>query len=219
MRRGLLAVAAAALLVFGGFVAAVGGAVRLLGGDRGTLAAEGRVSTPARVLVIPGRAIGGGGGDGRRVSVTLRDGTAGDVRLLLAPQVALRAWLRGVDHASVRDVRTDPLRLEVERRPGGPPRPAPTTFAAAERDRDGHLNLDWREKEKRAAVLVRRSGAPGITAEVRFTADAPGLARVALALLVAGGVLTLLGLLGGVAALVAGRIARVRPLPDAGGDP
>ncbi|HWH14115.1 MAG TPA: hypothetical protein VNT51_05165 [Miltoncostaeaceae bacterium] len=203
MRSALLAVLGTALLLFGGFVAALGVGVRVLGGDEGTVAASGVVETSAAALVLPVEVITADP-PGTRLGI---DVTAGEVPLLVAraPRAAVRSAVAGVEHEVARGLENRPLRLartRVDGTPGGRVR-TDGRWTATDRGTQRTLTLEWSVEERDEEVLVARlDGGAGFAVPVRLRADVPQLAQVATVAAMAGGLVALVGVLFALAGLL-----------------
>ncbi len=133
--------------------------------------------------------------------VLLRARGAGgrDVFIGVAPQAEVSAYLAGVEHSTLVDLRgTGGVRTPVyQDSSGGAPRSLPTQarFWTASASGPGAQQLVWAPRSGNwAMVLMNADGSRNVAADVSIGATVPVLGGVMVGLLVAGGLLMLIGL-------------------------
>lgn len=134
---------------------------------------------------------------GRGAGLAVRATATGDrapsrsaLFLGVARESDLAAWLRGIGHDQVRDVSVAPFSVSYLRQPGdltSAPAPTGQRFWAAATSGAGGQVLSWQVSEGRWAIVVANAdGTSGVDARVRVAARVPGLAGLAIGLVVAG---------------------------------
>lgn len=138
----------------------------------------------------------------------------------VARESDLAAWLRGIGHDQVRDVSVAPFSVSYLRQPGdltSAPAPTGQRFWAAATSGAGGQVLSWQVSEGRWAIVVANAdGTPGVDARVRVAAKVPGLAGLAIGLVVAGVAALAVGALLIVHAARSRGRAGSPPVPDSG---
>lgn len=122
-----------------------------------------------------------------------------DVFIGVAPQAQVSAYLAGVEHATLVDLRgTGGGRTPVyQDSSGGAPRSLPTQarFWTASASGPGAQQLVWTPRSGNwAMVLMNADGSRNVAADVSIGATVPVLGGVMVGLLIAGGLLMLIGL-------------------------
>jgi hypothetical protein len=127
-----------------------------------------------------------------RVRAEAADG--GDVFLGLGPTADVRAYLDGVEHDVVRDLRYDPFRARYRHVDGASPRapPGDETFWTEQATGPGEQTITWDlEQGDWSLVLMNADGSAGVAADVSAGAEAPFLVWLAIGLIVLGVLLLL----------------------------
>jgi hypothetical protein len=192
----LSALLAVVLLLAGGGLLWAVDAKTDSGGYFGT--ATHRYATPTRALATEDIDLGNVPGD----LGELRIRPQGDVFVGVARRADVDAYLAGVAHDEVTDVEFDPFRLDSRRRAGTrvPAAPASRDFWVA--SETGGKPLTWKARKGHWSVVVMNAdGSPGVDVGAKVEVKVPFLHRLALGLLLGGGVLALLG--GGLLAIAA----------------
>ena len=179
-----------------------------------------RLTTTTRALTSEGLAIGAADGAGIawatdaapvRVRVRAASADGRPIFVGIARERSVDAYLRGVAHEEVTDVRGFPFSTETVRRPGRstPAAPARQRFWAASATGRGTQTAEWKVGEGRWAVVVMNAdGRAGVATDLSVGASAGWLLWLGLGLLAAG----LLSTAGGGTAIWAG--LRERPDDD-----
>ena len=210
------------LVILGSIVAllaagllAAGGA--LLWADRTQRDDDGFLTTPTGLFESDSYAITSEGIDLFEADTggdwVLTEGILGDVRLTveatsdvfvgIGETADVDAYLDGVAHDQVRDLKFDPFRARYRRFSGGPPPgpPGDQTFWAASASGSGEQTATWEaEAGEWTIVLMNADASQGVSADLSAGAEANFLLWLALGLLLAG----LLVLAAGVLLIVLG---------------
>jgi hypothetical protein len=139
---------------------------------------------------------------GRLARLRVRARAERDVFIGVGPREAVDEYLAGVAHDELTDLDVDPFevryrRLEGERRPA-----APTSQRFWVASATGGRALEWPVRKGRWSVVVMNVDAsPGVSVAATVAVKVPFLHHLGLGLMIAGGVLALLG--GGLLALTA----------------
>jgi hypothetical protein len=191
----LLALVAAALIVAGGFL--LWADLTQRGSDGWLTSSFHRFDTPTRALTAEELDLGdlpaARAPDLGDVRVRARAAGGGPVFVGIAPQARVDAYLRGVAHAEVTDVRGHGYDVTV--RPGGrvPVAPADARIWSAAASGPGTQTARWSPSGgKWAIVVMNAGGGRGVHADVQVGARAPWLLAVALGVLGAGALIGLL---------------------------
>jgi hypothetical protein len=123
-------------------------------------------------------------------AANLRIRPEGDVFVGVARRADVQAYLAGVDHTDVADVDFYPFRVRYQHRAGAhvPAPPAGQDFWVA--TGTGGKPLQWRVREGRwSIVAMNADGSPGVHFGARIQAKIPVLHRLAVLMLIAGGLL------------------------------
>ena len=136
----------------------------------------------------------------------------------IGPSDKVAAYLAGVKHDVLEDISTSPFRATYVPVTGGAPssRPAAQTFwAATSTGTDEQQVLTWATQPGDwSVVMMNADGSEQVDAAISVGATVPILHRIAVGLLIGGGVLFLIGLGLVIAAVVSyGRQPKVRPQP------
>ncbi len=106
-------------------------------------------------------------------------------------------YLNGVGHDELTDIDASPFQATYRSRPGGAPasNPAEQSFWVASDTGTGPRTLTWDVADGNWTVLIMNAdGSPGIDVDISAGAELPIIRPIAIVALVAGGVLTLLGI-------------------------
>jgi hypothetical protein len=136
----------------------------------------------------------------------------------MGPAADVRRYLAGVAHDQLVDIRFRPFRYQVTRVPGpGPPDPpAEQRFWAASASGTGDQTLAFTGRAgDYQLVVMNLDGAAPVGVQARFELRVPVLRRVAVGLLVAGGVLLVAGVLLLVRGVRTGTTVGAAPMPPA----
>ena len=115
----------------------------------------------------------------------------------IGPSGDVAKYLAGVGHTEIADLDVDPFKVSYVPRPGGPPTadPAVQTFWVASDTGTGPRTLAWDVADGNWSVVVMNAdGSPGVDADVTVGAELPIIQPIAIAALVVGGVLLMLGI-------------------------
>jgi hypothetical protein len=190
----LIALLAAALLLAGGVGLWADSTQR--DGDGWLSSPWHRFETPTRALTAEGLRLGDvdGGPDSwvddlGDIRVRARQSDGGPVFVGLAPEARVDAYLRGVAHTEVDDVRPGGYR-GIERAGARVP-DAPTSVGWSASDAgSGERTARWDPESGRWAIVVMNADAgPGVSVDVQVGARAGWLLPLSLGLLLAGGLL------------------------------
>ena len=132
----------------------------------------------------------------------------------IGPQAEVDAFLSGVAHAELTDVRFEPFRAEYREIPGDDPArvPGDEDFWAASASGPGTQELRWEFQEGVWSIVVMNADAtPGVAVDLQAGAQFPFLGPLALWLLISGLVLLVIG----VPLLVLGAVGLGRHGPPA----
>ena len=199
------------LVVLGSLAALLGAGLLAAGGallwaDQTQRDDDGYLSTPTERFDVSSYAIVSEPidlveADTEGVDWLLSDDVLGDVRLQAAdgdlflgigPTSEVEAYLSGVEHHKLTDVKYDPFRARYEAVAGDAPTAPPEEqdFWAATASGSGEQTLRWDpESGNWSLVVMNADAAPGIGADLRVGAEANFLTWLAIGLLVAGGIL------------------------------
>jgi hypothetical protein len=155
-----------------------------------------RLDTATRALTAEGLRLGDlrGGPDGwvedlGAIRVRARRSDGGPVFVGIAPEADVDAYLRGVAHTEVEEVRAHGYRGTVRAGSRVPPAPATVTWSASASGA-GERTARWNPETGRwALVVMNADGRPGVSVDVQIGARAGWLLPLSLALLLAGGLL------------------------------
>jgi hypothetical protein len=123
-------------------------------------------------------------------------GEGDEVFIGIARASDVAAYLDGVLHAEVDDVRVDPFRLDYDVRPGGPPAspPGDEDFWVASASGSGEQTLRWEvESGSWAVVLMNADASRGVEVEASIALRIPALIWVGIGMLIAAVVLLIAG--------------------------
>lgn len=123
-------------------------------------------------------------------------GEGDEVFIGIARAGDVAAYLDGVLHAEVDDVRLNPFRLDYDVSPGGPPAslPGEQAFWAASASGAGQQTLQWKAESGRWAVVVMNADATrGVEVEASIAVRIPVLIWVGIGMLIAAVVLLAAG--------------------------
>jgi hypothetical protein len=166
-----------------------------------------RLTTPTRALTSERLRIGHVDGPGSawaadaapvRVRVRAASADGRPIFVGIGPERAVDAYLRGVAHDEVTDVRSDPFSTEFVRRNGAvrPAPPARQGFWAAAATGPGTQTAEWKVGDGRwTAVVMNADGRPGLATDMSVGAKLGWLIWVGVGL-AALGVLALAGAAG-----------------------
>jgi hypothetical protein len=161
-----------------------------------------RYATPTRALATQDLDVGDAVfGSHRLASINVRPDK--DVFIGVADRDKVDAYLAGVEHDEISDVDFDPFKLSYERRTGShaPAAPASQDFWVA--SATGGKPLSWQVRKGHwSVVMMNADGSPGVDAGAKVEVKVPFLRKLAVGLLIGGGVF---GLLGGALLTVAAR--------------
>lgn len=224
VKRVVLIIISAVLIVGGGVIAIAGGAIVAVFGSDSTLASGSHaVSTQTTALVAPIDNISDTNGAASTVgSPTLRlsvRGATNPVFIGVGPATAVDGYLAGAAVDTVTDLDVTPYRLRTSTRDGTarPAAPGDQTFWVASSSGASDASLRWKIRDGNyRLVLMNADAAPGVAVDGRVALRVPHLFPIGLGILIAGAVI----LLGG--ALVLGLALRRRrggvpPTPQPGG--
>jgi len=155
-----------------------------------------RLQTPTRALTAEGLRLGDlrGGPDGwvedlGSIRVRARRTDRGPVFVGLAPEARVDAYLRGVAHTEVDEVRASGYRGSVRTGSRAPAPPSSTGWSASAAGQ-GTQTARWDPEAGRWAIVVMNAdGRPGVSVDVQVGARAGWLLPLSVGLLIAGGLL------------------------------
>jgi hypothetical protein len=191
------------ILLLGGLVTAVaGGALMALFGSSSTLSSgQGRVATSTNGLVTAMDDIKGTSGFASTVDQpTLRvsvNGAGREVFIGIGPAAAVDRYLSGSSVDKVTDFEVDPFRLKTVHQAGTaqPQPPSAQTFWTAQASRR-QATLNWKISDGSYRLVVMNADvSPGLTVDGKFALTIPHLFAIGIGILVAGILVTLVGLL------------------------
>jgi hypothetical protein len=204
-----------ALVILGSLAALIGagllaGGCGLLWADQTQRDDDGYLSTPterfeASSYAIVSEPIDLVEADTEGADWLLSDDVLGDVRLQaddgdlfigIGPTSDVEAYLRGVEHHLLTDVKYDPFRARYEARAGDAPTapPGEQEFWAATASGSGEQTLTWDpESGNWSLVLMNADASSAVAADLSVGAEANFLIWLAIGLLVAGGIFLLGG--------------------------
>lgn len=204
------------LVILGSLLILLGGGL-LVGGGIGLWAhsqrdADGyhtagpeRITTDTYALTAPSLDVNIAGPD-----ALYADDLLGDVRITMesrnaetplfigvGPAGEVAKYLDGVDHSEVADFDVDPFKVTYVAHPGGEPAadPATQTFWVASAIGTGPQTLNWDVADGNWSVVVMNADrSQGVDADVSVGGTLPIVLPIAIATLVVGGVLLILGI-------------------------
>jgi hypothetical protein len=115
----------------------------------------------------------------------------------IGPAADVAAYLDGVGHAEVSDFDVDPFQVTYVPRPGGQPTadPAVQTFWVASDTGTGPRTLNWDVADGNWSVIVMNAdGSQGVDTNASIGGKLPVVLPIAIAALVLGGVLLMIGI-------------------------
>jgi hypothetical protein len=194
----LVAVLGAVLAIAGGAIAAVFGGDGVLQTDRSSL------STPTAALVSETATIDDtaglaeGIGDAR-IRISARP--AGNQPLFVGVGRAadVDRYLDGVAVDRVTDLDVDPFRIDRDRLSGRATAAAPGAqdFWVARSQSSDNASIDWRVRDgDYRFVVMNADGSAGVSTDSRLGVKVPWIAPLGIGMLIAGGIIGLLGLAG-----------------------
>ena len=202
-KRVILIVIGVILFVLGALGAAGGGALIAIFGSDSTLTSDGdRVSTPTSALVAAMDDIqdtngfaAAAGDPTLRVSVT---GADQPVFVGIGPADAVDQYLAGVPFDKVTNFDVEPFKLQTARQNGnGTAQLAPPqeqTFWTV-RSTGASASVNWKITDgSYRLVLINADASPSVTGDGSFSLRVPNLFAIGLTLLIAGGVVALIGI-------------------------
>jgi hypothetical protein len=149
-----------------------------------------RYSTPTRAIATQDIDLDDIPGD----IADLRIRPRGDVFVGVGPRDEVRRYLAGVSHEEITDADFSPFRVGYARRDGSraPASPGAQDFWVA--SSTGGRQLDWDARKGHWSVVVMNAdGSPGVDVDAEVAVKVPFLRRLAIAFLVGGGILALMG--------------------------
>ncbi|WP_406050301.1 hypothetical protein [Kribbella sp. NBC_00889] len=204
------------LVILGSLLILLGGGL-LVGGGIGLWAhsqrdADGyhtagpeRITTDAYALTAPSLDVAIAGPDALYANDLL-----GDVRIRIestnaetplfvgiGPAGEVARYLDGVGHSEVSDIDVDPFKVSYVPHQGDAPAadPSAQTFWVASDSGTGPRTLDWDVADGNWSVVVMNAdGSPGVDADVSVGGTLPIVLPIAIATLVVGGILLILGI-------------------------
>jgi hypothetical protein len=155
-----------------------------------------RLETPSRALTAEGLRLGDlrGGPDGwvedlGAIRVRARRADGGPVFVGIAPEARVDAYLRGVPHTEVQELRPTGFDGSVRGGDREPAAPGSSGWSASDAGA-GERTARWDPETGRWAIVVMNAdGSPGVNVDVQVGARAGWLLPLSLALLLAGGLL------------------------------
>jgi hypothetical protein len=215
IRRIVLIVLATVFLLVGFLLVIGGGAVMAITGSDDTLQSGlHRVSTASTALVTPIANISNTTGTTETLGQPdLRLALSGSSRptfVGIGPADAVDQYLAGAAVDRVRDLEVDPFRLVTTPVPGTakPAAPDSQNFWVA-RDSGPDPTLTWNVTDGNYRLVIMNADAtPAVATDASVALRVPHLFAIGLGLLVAGGVLALIGIAVLVVALLSGRSRR-----------
>jgi len=130
----------------------------------------------------------------------------------IGPSADVARYLEGVDHAEIADLDVDPFKVTYVPRPGGQPTadPAVQTFWVASDTGTGPRTLDWDVADGNWSVVVMNAdGSQGVDTNASIGGKLPIVLPIAIAALVLGGVLLMIGI--AVIVLTVATRGKIRP--------